>query len=542
MHVNSKGYSVIEGLIALGILAVAGTLIGGFRSIYQDSSGFGLQRACKSYAQSIVNAVQQESYYLSITNYFPTGTTPTTRSLQTNPFTPTIAVPDTSKYWELAMPSTDPDDQISSRIAGQAPSLNNILLVQGSLRSLQAIYNNYPVRCALGAYAPLTSNPAFLPLPSSLKQLYPAATAQIQLNPYRHTTHATLCPPKIFISTQNRKANRVDANVDVFAPTSGNYVTAGDVAASTAAGETLATMSPTIGNTIALGGFTWPVTDLGVEMIAQVNYTYEGQAYNCSASQRFEYPYDGAAPPKPSATISANTSIASTVDPIVRDYCASGSNLQTASASFQVGYVNTASEGGVQFLCKDLSYIRTPTAVAPCLDAGGVPIVANQPVNLGASTFRLLDPAPRYPYSYTPNFGGREATWQPCDQMQQCGLLPANATAAIIDALNKGIVMDYNNLPAGCVLNFEAIAVDTAGNRSGTRTGGLGVKTFLSMTPTTYTSTGFGTENFAVRADEIYYPSCGNTPSGYYRAALGYYCPAYLPGYPNGYYTCGAGC
>ena len=138
----------------------------------------------------------------------------------------------------------------------------------------------------------------------------------------------------------------------------------------------------------------------------------------------------------------------------------------------------------------------------------------------------------------------RKSYWQPCDLLAQCGVAPAGSTATPDP---QALTINYLGLPAGCVLHFEVVAVDTAGNRSGQLTSSASRRYFADNSlPTTsanpVTSVGFGAgKDFTIRDDEIYYPTCGATlGSPYYVPGLGIFCPSGVT--PPGYYRCGAPC
>jgi hypothetical protein len=296
----------------------------------------------------------------------------------------------------------------------------------------------------------------------------------------------------------------------------------------------------------------------GMIMTVRVNYQFEGRNESCSATQRFEYPADRTEPPRPNeAQVTANGSIIGAGGTaVLRDMCTS--TVTTASATIRVGYLDAPirPEEGTQLLCKDLSWRRVPTATRDCYQfttagAQGTLIGNNITPWGGGDLNHFTSGSPGAPYSdfaypHTPDFAARVGYWQPCDQLTLCGQNPATVTATYNTAppMDMYYTLVYNNLPAGCVMNFEVVAVDTAGNRSDSRLNTAANKAFLEGSTATGVSSNpyfFAGRNFTALMDEIYYPTCGNPSAAsphasYYRAGLGYYCQ------PGGYYRCGGSC
>lgn len=160
----------------------------------------------------------------------------------------------------------------------------------------------------------------------------------------------------------------------------------------------------------------------------------------------------------------------------------------------------------------------------------------------------------RTPFLYTGNISARQANWVSCDQLMQCGQTPTVTRVYTLGAtFNMYFVLNYAALPAGCVMNFEVVGVDTAGNLSrakSNKTNQRTLRTYSHAPP--LMNPGPSGVNWGVLADEIYYPSCGTATTGVgggaqYKQALGYYCPA-IPnswaagGFNGGYYKCDGSC
>ncbi len=491
-----------------------------------------LRRACEAHAERLIATVQEETYYRDLIVYVPDDAD--ADRIPPDFATGTTAVTNLNWY-KFVPPAVNPLNRASDTTAGPASAaLRNSRLIQGSLSSLLAIYNNVAgVRCAYGAHPNLTG----LPLPDDLANLPNAPVTTIRLEPYRTDTGLNLCnggPPAPPLAAAPRGASGFQNSADwnAFDLNSGTYPVVQD---NKAPDDTIARMSPPVASTpIATRALPGPTTDIGVRMSARVDYTFNNVNYNCEVTQKFEYPTDRTPPPPLNRVeVTANSSIVGGAR-VLRDYCTMGGPIvTTANATIEVGYLNQAFEGGVQFFCKDLSFIRTPGATQPCQNGAGVQILAAQPF---AASPTYFSGARDHQYNFTSDFAARlqpaSAYWQPCDRVRQCGVTPA----AALQTPNQDSLflrLTYTALPAGCSMNMEAVAVDSAGNRS-TQTSAIAAnKSFLELPQAeATTSTAFLT-NFTVRDDEIYYPTCGNTAaSTYYRNGLGIGCA--------GYYRCGS--
>src|SRR5689334_15954630 len=93
--VNSKGFSLVEIMIATSIIGVAALLLSKNDGLYV-SQNYNMRRVCDEHAQSIISAVQEETYYRAIQNSLPT--TAGSRS-PLNAFTATRAIPAANLNW-----------------------------------------------------------------------------------------------------------------------------------------------------------------------------------------------------------------------------------------------------------------------------------------------------------------------------------------------------------------------------------------------------------------------------------------------------------
>lgn len=539
---NAKGISFVEVLMSLAIVSASSYVLLNYNQFY-GSQDYNMLRACEAHAAHVIGAVQQESYYRAIGVFLPGGGV---RSPNQSIFNATTAA-SPADYWQ-----GDVTDTISSG-AGLTPPMtsavnNNNLLIQGSVRTLAALYNKNPnLRCSAqgAAYPRLTG----LQMSTMLSSLQPAPTVTLSLEPYMVDTQATLCgvtpPSAIFPAPRSFTGIAASTEYSAFRVNAGVYPNTQMPYSHVDPADTAARMSPPASASPIVRrefGPGTPVvqTDVGIAMTVRVNYQFKGQPYSCSATQKFEYPQDRTPPPTPNyARVVLNTSIKNPAGAtVLRDYCADSITDPRASAEIEVGYQNVRPEAGVQLFCKDLSFERRVGNGSTTLGCrnGTTPLggVA-QPLSPSNSTFRDSG----YPYNYTARFTLRQQPWQPCDLVGQCGVSPTSSTSTTASPTNWRVRMHYDNLPPGCVMNLEVVAVDTAGNRSGTRSAAASKK-FLDQAPN-FTSTAFVASNlnFTARSNEIYYPTCGRLDDPtYYRSGLGYYC---WKGPAPGYYRCGTG-
>ncbi|HMN69869.1 MAG TPA: type II secretion system protein, partial [Bdellovibrionales bacterium] len=209
---SQSGFSLVEALIALAMLSVAATLISQYSTFFV-SRDRGYKRACEAYAQSIVNVVQEETYYREVLHFLQTNTAQVPAFLNG----PSIAVPNVATHWTGA-PAAD----FNLAVAGTAATgvtLRNYHLINGSIRALTTIYNTTPaVRGVFGIYPPLTANAAVLPVPPLFARL--GVNVRMRIQPYLIATQAASAPATpVFI----RPTSRTNVNdVSAFAAGSGN--------------------------------------------------------------------------------------------------------------------------------------------------------------------------------------------------------------------------------------------------------------------------------------------------------------------------------
>lgn len=530
-----RGASLMEVMVGIGIVAIMVAVVAQFSGTFSRSSKpVTLQRACEQHAQRVVQTIQEETYYQHISNFVPDGAGALRIATAYASNAGTTALPTPGDRWLGGGANYTISSDSGANATGA--TLQNFQLIKGSIRTLTAIYNNganAAIRCAFGDYAPLTG------LAFSSELAATGADADIRFRPYDRATGADFCPAGgLFISPA--PANPTGFNSSAIAANSGSQTPPANRQAMAAPPAIPAGMR--IGNR----GVGRPQLDTGatsaeygIEVTVRVSYTNNGENKSCQVTQKFEYPADRTAPAAPTARIISNSTIP-------QGNCA----VPARNVVLQIG-VDATMEFGSQFICKDLSWRMTwPTGPA---QPGYIPCRPN------AAPFNTIDA--HQPLTTAENSAARVARWVPCDLLSQCGVLP---TASYTDSTGAAkaspnatatnghyLRLTYNNLPKGCVLNFETVATDTAGNisaRSWLETTNVGINAFNAALAVTN------------RLNVIMEPTCGspvtvnqNWPAPYNFGATiprGIVCntgntanwtAGDLAAYPNGYYTCRAG-
>ncbi len=512
---GQRGATLSEVLIGIVIVSIMVGVVAKFSSSY-TSRPMTMQRACEQYAQSIVQTVQQETFYQHISNFVPASPVARTASAFVDN-NPTIAVPAgqvNTVWW-----GGGAGPYVISQATGPATSgvtLQNFQLIKGNIRTLAGIYNaNAGLRCNFSTYAPLTT----VAYSAEFSGVGAAPSAQIQIRPYRRDTGANYCPGGgLYIAPT--PANPTNPLSSAIAANSGSQN--GEIEAANSP------PAPLAGHRIANRGVGKPNIDtdfdVGIELTALVSYTQDGAAKSCRVTQKFEYPVDRTAPPAPTVSVTANATSA-------RANCGA---VMSRNATIRIDGGGSF-ERGSQFVCHDLSWqmswVSSGAGYIPCRPIGFASINTSQP-----------NPT-------SENFASRQTRWMPCDQLTQCGVAPtvtypnANPNIAAVQSLD----LTFNGLPQGCVLNLEAVTVDTAGNSSATARSFLeDAAVGIAANNVMYEKT-CGTPASSV-AWPAPYASADTTPN-----ARGILCTSPplgdpsrwnagdLAAYPNGYYTCRAG-
>lgn len=561
---NSKGFSLVEILVALFLISGAALLISQFSTSYRSKDST-LRRSCESYTESMVSLVKEQSPYLNVHNLLPFGSTATNRTLGAGLFTDTRALP--SNLYQ------DPSStyQISDLGGGVANSLGvrlrNFQLIQGSVRTLAEMYNRFPnIACQFGDYARLAPGTATLPIPSDFINLPGGGgtpVVQFRIEPYDLRTGASRCAlNRVFPGPGGLSGQHSNVFTDGSGHPTGtyqnNYISNDEGALTPPAigdlsmgpGSEIATKLPNV------SGATVGDPNIGLKFSVRMTYALNGQNYSCTSTQDFSYPIDQTAPATPDLRqATANSAVDG--NPLgIWTQCgfATGRPDDQATATLQVGYDTIPFEPGVQLLCRDLSWIRVPDPdpnnQRPCF-SGGTGLTGYYTVPHMHPSHRVNTAADQThaQFLYSANRGLRDKRWVPCDQMRQCGESP-NSVGRSLSASDNFYTLNYRDLPFGCHMDFEVVGVDTAGNRS--PVGSLGFlddNASREATPITI----IGGIRYRPRYNEVYYPVCGSSGGGGTNtqvfAGRGTFCAPnagwgsfYQTRFPNGYYTCRTSC
>lgn len=441
-----------EAMIAMAIIGVTVVLIPHFLALY-NPRGLSVKRTCESYAQSIISVVQEENTYRNIVQQLDSDLNRGITS-PSFPITPrSMTGPGAADYWTPLANYIVTDSPLMGQ-EFRGTSLNNAGLIQGNLRSLAAIYNqNAAVQCAFGNYPPLTAN---LPVPALMGTYNPAVS--INIEPYRISTNAPLCTASFKLAAPRSSSTAANRNV---------FITGSGVA------DNISTIEPIPAPASVMAGYNIATisnadSDLGFRLRVKIDYTVEGNPLTCEVAQKFEYPMDNTPPAAPTVQITDNESLNPT-----QLNCPNPVALNPRRVVLQIGYT-VAPERGTVLLCRDLSYIqgRMPrdndaTAYSgSCVARNGAP-PAKLPVPNFLHPFpRLAEPPLGGLREWDPSqrdFTSRDNVWIPCDKLKLCGV---SATTASSTYGTTTMTLQYDTVPVGCILNVQAVGVDTAGNRS----------------------------------------------------------------------------
>lgn len=572
-RLNQKGVSLVESLVAIAVLAGIAVVIAQSNLNFQPAT-LGIKRTCQSHAQSVLNVIQEETYYRNVVNFVPDG--PLAGDRTANRYigagdAPTAAMqnPPLGNLWFTGPAAAfviSPAAPVPAVPDVEGVELQNFQLIQGTMRTLATIYNNVGLGCGFVAYAPLTTQGGAVPWPNEL--VTNNAVIDMRIQPYdRRTGNAACALPAIYPAPLGGAAVGVGGD-GVTGPAALNTnplfsafaaVQPGvgaNVWAPPANAEGWDAGSPPavpsfVNYRMATRGLGTPTdadaneASYGFEVTIRVQYTHNGVADQCSVTQKFEYPVDRTPPPPPTVAVTTNSTYPAALP--ARPNCQVN---VVPPIQITISQNVAEQERGVQYLCRDLSWFKNwntnpgpPYTQPPCIRGGTV-----MPDEI------QYDDDPAGQTSARVNY------WVPCDIVQQCGVSPTatypngNPNS---DGTLQTLVLDYPanaafmsaNGRQACVFNMEVVAVDTAGNTS--IAGVAANRSFLEVAvplddptpanqPITRTPPD-GTGNGATRVgrrNEVLHPTCGTfcaPPAA--PSASNWVMPDQ---FPNGYWTCRA--
>ena len=524
-----------EVVATVALIGVAIYMVPQFLSTYNPRPQT-VKRTCESYAQSIVSVAQEETTYKDIVQWMDN---PNNRGITSPTFTSNPrAITTSSDYW-TPLASYTITNNPTAGAESTGTRLQNAALVQGTVRTLAVIYNrNVGVRCpTFGTYAPLTTN---ITVPVLLQGYSPSAT--ISIEPYLISTNASVCDGTFKLPIPRPSGSTAGANVFTVGSANTNIAS---VEASYHAANPAPTYLATDDN-YSIANVSGGNADLGFRLKVRVSYTVDGNNYTCESSQNFEYPMDKTPPAVPNdVVITTNTSLSPS-----QENCTA--TLNSKQAVVRIGYTaGNTPERGTVLLCRDLSYTQnrrpyygsatfdpatSDNYSGACIPSAGT---ATPPVATGGLSpfprLRVTSPGgtaeannPEFNYQWDKayrDFTSRQNYWKPCDQLSLCGV---SATTASSTYGTTSMTLTYDSVPVGCLLNFEVVGVDTAGNRSNPASPAA-----MGAFPTTSITEG----------RIIFPPTCGNSTScstsGQTCTALGKanYSNFYVFGGDSGYYV-----
>lgn len=519
---TEAGYSLIETLVAVAMVAGIAMLATSLNPFAMRGERTNYHRVCESIANSMISVVQERGPLeaieqftpvgpLRIMNAYPSGINPRGTAAATDFFTS----PSGASFFTIVE---------ANPAAGVSPFINNYQEIRGSVRTATAIYNNTPgVRCAWANFAPVNVDLTRVQLPVQFSTL--GANIQIRLDPFNTTTGNTVaCAANItplHIAPPGRSPGGVGdgftTTVDPIAAHQTDFTLPNSAVSP-------APVPPAIppGRSVvrrATNGTATVRSDLGVQMRARVDLPdIQGERIVCEASQRFQYSADRTAPTAgPTVTIGTNSS---TLLPTSAGDKCSRAGLQNVTIT--ISYA-AAPEPGTQLICRDMSarrgYQISANSQSDTVNSlHSIPCVYQQNVDqspLEQNLVHSLDDTTYPPTEFTQrgqNLAFAEV-WRPCDSFSICGERPT-AVAAVAPP-GVGYQLTYR-LPQGCLINLEAVGVDTAGNLSPV---GAFTASAVNMTPGGLILP--GSEN-----SEVYKPVCGWDIGNYYyyKPRFGTYC------------------
>lgn len=490
---SEAGFGIVEILIATGfVAALVGTAVYMSGAISNSRNEKSVDRFnCSMYATSLMARIRANSGATSV----PLSNLGATAGSYFHPYQGQRLPPagDATHFnhtqvvgaGDLTWPAGIPE--ILTSPAGTEPVAANALLLDGPVRTVNALYNsgtdftNFNTTATLTALASYGGSDTFQNL--TVGGVAPTTDFRIRVyNLDSGQVPAVQPVPPLWIYPRGMKsAAGVDqANVNGFVRYSG------DANARTPLFGKPATYSDQYG------------------FLVEVRVQYKDPSApavqkECIVSQRFAYDRDLNPPPPPSVVIS-NISAPAIVQ-------------HTHSVSIEVTYDSAAIERGAVLLCRDRSTLYRVGGY-PCYDNSGTvgpgpqqglgtqgppgndvqrtvgpigdrmaPGVSEEAVPYAADPLNPYYDNDRpaalgnTPNTWRTNSGGLIATpasdWVPCERVTLCGVAPA-ASVTYNPLGNGGLrfTNSYSNVRSECIIRIEAAAIDVAGNLAGANAGG----------------------------------------------------------------------
>lgn len=486
---DERGISIVEGMIGLGAIAGLAAVIANI-STNTNNRAMIYSRACESMATNAIDAITDEGVYMDIHHFTPSpNKLSISQSEGINLFT--MNEIKTGDLWQGSTNIVD-DPVDGNSLPGV---FRSEILVEGAMRALNALYNNAAGTDFCGDFRPYAPEMTFtnLGIENELTRSDPLTppTIDLKLEMVNWQTNVASCPAKpAFIAprTEIPKPQRAYTwdvaafgGYDSFQSGDGVGVLGQDGITNNAAEFNLV--------------YKWRLS-------ARVNYTVDGQPFNCVMSRDFEYPADSTAPNMSSVSVQVVGNTSRTGD--YADFsCTSHATPFPEDRQASVLITVNDIEPGSLLFCRDISeqmQYRLPGTLAndpatspACIRGNGGNFGAGAG---GGGDFARRNPRPSMTTESWKEIitvtGGHpeEDKWYPCHAARICGgmkgspyvdpdelpISPVAARSAVLGAnaeltqIGGGpivISLAYDAVPVDCIIGLQVIAVDIAGNVSG---------------------------------------------------------------------------
>lgn len=522
---SKRGFSVVEGLIAAGMMSIVAlstvSLLYGLKKTTSPEAA-----VCMGYAQSILSRFRAVGQYPLTIHNIPFGGS-------RNPGIPfslstSMQVSDANRWSGLAIMGT-----------GALPTLANFQLINGSVNAVMAVYNSADVTNAIctspgtGFEVTTVNGVGRLSIP---QQLNPG-TAKVYylITPYDTLTGTVgACTRPLYI---------LPTPAQNFSASPGGGVAVGP------------------GPVIAGGPLVSNLGTRNTGFLFRVNVVYDRKTETgtttetCFSESRFQYEADSTQPLTPDRfSVSGsyvNTSVTTTNTYTIHigsmNLLKRGSVLVCRDRSFYPG--TAAAPTALNLAYRDVSTAPAPNHGAWCKNGA-----ANVYTVVGSEANGAMRP-PYFPSTIAgpavANASGLlysngapyefSGSWVPCENVTVCGSNnPTSSTINSQTSLQPDITLNYSNLPRYCRIRIEVGVIDTAQNAKTSATGNL-----ANVFPVT--------ESRLFQANDVDYPRqqckvwCMNNdsavfPNGYWANSVAE-CPSpcLSPGGANNGGTCSVG-
>lgn len=504
----TQGFTLVEALVAAGLLAFIAVTSVSYVRMASNSSRQSMT-SCRLNNNSILNHIRSLGVASQIATFVPVaGTNQNVVTDSPSTFATPIYT-DPQHRWPLNYPTVSTD---------QAPYVNNHLLYNGFMTTLESVYNSVQGICT-GSSSP--SNFVSIQNSTAVSNLLFAA------------------PTSAILQTEQNEINITDVGLQIVpydiylnGPPSCSLFPPGSLVAPAGLYPDSSPSSPFSKAASIATRQSGVYTNVGFAVQVITKFQTKQDAKNnvtesCITEQKFQYPPDPIQPAVPNQpTVTMNSTMPTVCSP-------ADNNTYTMTVSAAAG-----TKAGSVLLCKDSSFTPNPlmpgALVATSAYGGGAPPVV-QGCYAGNAFSPSAGPGPQISVAnpgnlYYPNNGdnfngfsyaaGTSTTtksgpsaWVACYNVTLCGVTASGTspTTATFTTSPPSYSMTFKNLPSDCRISLEVVTVDPAGNQSAN----------------------YGMFDIPMATSSVF--------SGTYDVPRPR-CNMYCGTWPNGYYTCGGGC